>query len=195
MKAAILPLIALAAAAVPFVGATAHAQTVRYEVEPTHTFATFEIDHFGASVNRGRFDRKEGRVELDRKARTGRFELTFHIDSVNTGTPEFDKHLLAADIFDAARFPTATFIGDRFVFEGDKVRSVTGQLTLKGRSRPVTFTARQFNCYQNPVLKAEVCGGDFETSIDRTAFGLDFAVDMGMSKTVRIVAQIEAVRK
>lgn len=185
----------LAATALYFMAGSASAQAVRYEVEPTHTFATFEIDHFGASVNRGRFDRKEGHIELDRKARTGKFELTFHVDSVNTGTPEFDKHLLAADIFDAKRFPTATFAGNQFVFEGDKVRSVTGQFTLKGRSQPVTFTARQFNCYQSPILKAEVCGGDFEATIDRTAFGLDFAVNLGMSKSVRIVAQIEAVRK
>ena len=102
---------------------------------------------------------------------------------------------MAADIFDAKRFPTATFVGNQFVFEGDKVRSVTGQLTLKGKSQPVTFTARQFNCYQSPVLKAEVCGGDFEATIDRTAFGLDVAVNMGVSKSVRILAQIEAVRK
>lgn len=174
---------------------SAQAQTVRYEVEPTHTFATFEIDHFGASVNRGRFDRKEGFIELDRKAKAGKFELTFHIDSINTGTPDFDKHLRSADIFDAAKFPTATFKGNQFAFEGDKVRSVTGQLTLKGKSQNVTFTAKQFNCYQSPMLKVEVCGGDFETTIDRTAFGLDYAVNMGMSKSVRIVAQIEAVRK
>lgn len=195
MKPLFVP--ALAAAAAAFFGAAlpAHAQTARYDVEPTHTFATFEIDHFGASVNRGRFDRKEGHIELDRKAKTGSFELTFHIDSINTGTPEFDKHLVAADIFDAARFPTATFVGNQFVFDGDKVRSVTGQLTLKGKSQPVTFTAKQFNCYQSPMLKAEVCGGDFETTIDRTAFGLDYAVKMGVSKNVRIVAQIEAVRK
>lgn len=195
MTPAFTPSLALATAALIGAALPAQAQTVRYEVEPTHTFATFEIDHFGASVNRGRFDRKEGFIELDRQARTGRFELTFHIASVNTGTPEFDKHLLAPDIFDAARFPTATFKGQQFAFEGDKVRSVTGQLTLKGKSQPVTFTARQFNCYQSPILKAEVCGGDFETTIDRTAFGLDYAVNMGMSKSVRIVAQIEAVRK
>ena len=195
MKPSFAPALAAAAAVLMGAASPTHAQTVRYEVEPTHTFATFEIDHFGASVNRGRFDRKEGHIELDRKAKTGKFELTFHIDSVNTGTPDFDKHLVAADIFDAKRFPTATFVGHQFVFEGDKVRSVTGQLTLKGKSQSVTFTARQFNCYQSPILKAEVCGGDFETTIDRTAFGLDFAVNMGVSKSVRILAQIEAVRK
>ena len=189
--AAPLPALALAALALSFAHG-AQAQTVRYEVEPTHTFATFEIDHFGASVNRGRFDRKEGHIELDRKAKTGKFEVTFHIDSINTGTPDFDKHLRSDDIFHAAKFPTATFKGSQFAFDGDKVRSVTGQLTLKGKSQPVTFTAKQFNCYQSPMLKVEVCGGDFETTIDRTAFGLDYGVKLGVTKSVRIVTHIEA---
>ena len=64
-------LFALAAAATLFAGA-AQAQSANYAIDPTHTFASFEISHFGAAVNRGRFDKKEGTVQLDKAAKTGK---------------------------------------------------------------------------------------------------------------------------
>ncbi|QIL78795.1 polyisoprenoid-binding protein [Diaphorobacter sp. HDW4A] len=187
-------LFALAATAA-FIGSAAQAQTATYAIDPTHTFATFEIGHFGASVNRARFDKKEGSVQLDKTAKTGKVELTLHIDSVNSGTAPFNKHLQSADIFDVEKFPTAKFVGDKFTFDGDKVVSVSGEMTIKGKTQPVTFKANQFACYESPMLKREVCGGDFETTIDRTAFGVDYGVQYGFPKNVRIVAQIEAVKQ
>lgn len=187
-------LLALAAAAALSAGAV-HAEPATYAVDPTHTFATFEISHFGASVNRGRFDRKEGVVQFDKAGKTGKVELTLQIDSLTTGTPPFDKHLKSAEIFDVAQFPTARFVGDKFTFEGDKVTAVSGNLTIKGKTQPVTFKANQFACYDSPMLKREVCGGDFETTIDRTAFGVDYGVQYGFPKNVRIVAQIEAIKQ
>jgi polyisoprenoid-binding protein YceI len=187
-------LLALAALAT-FATVGAHAETATYAVDQSHTFATFEISHMGASVNRGRFDRKEGTVQLDKAAKTGKVELTIDTASINSGVAPFDKHLQSADIFDAAKFPTARFVGDRFVFEGDRLASVSGDLTIRGKTQPATFKANQFACYQSPMLKREVCGGDFETTIDRTQFGIDYGVQYGFPKTVRIVAQIEAVKQ
>ena len=175
--------------------ATAHAEVATYSIDPTHTFVTFEVTHFGTSTNRGRFDKKEGTVQLDKAARTGKVELTIDTTSINTGVAPFDKHLQSADIFDAAKFPTAKFVGDKFIFEGDKLVSVSGDLTIKGKTQPATFKANQFACYQSPMLKREVCGGDFEATIDRTQFGVDYGVQYGFPKNVRIVAQIEAVKQ
>lgn len=185
---------ALAATAAMFAGA-AQAETATYAVDPTHTFATFEISHFGASVNRVRIDKKEGTVQLDKAAKTGKVELTLQMDSMNSGTLPFNKHLQSSEIFDAEKFPTAKFVGDKFTFEGDKVASVSGLLTLKGKTQPVTFKANQFACYDSPMVKREVCGGDFEATIDRTAFGVDYGVAYGFPKNVRIVAQIEAIKQ
>ena len=183
------------AAAAALAATVVHAEPAAYAVDPTHTFATFEISHFGASVNRGRFDKKEGMVQFDKVGKTGKVELTLHMNSINTGTPPFDKHLQSAEIFDAAKFPTAHFLGDKFTYEGDKLAAVSGILTIKGKAQPVTFKANQFTCYDSPMLKREVCGGDFETTIDRTAFGVDYGVQYGFPKNVRIVAQIEAVKQ
>lgn len=171
------------------------AQAANYTVDPTHTFATFEISHFGASVNRARFDKKEGTIEFDRAAKTGKVDISLDIASVNSGTAAFDKHLQSADIFNAAQFPKARFVSDKFVFDGDKVTEVQGQLTLLGKTQPVSFKANQFNCYQSPMLKREVCGGDFEATIDRSAFGVNYGIDWGFPKNVRIVLQVEAVKQ
>lgn len=181
----------LAAAATLSTGAFA----ADYAIDPTHTFATFEIGHFGASVNRGRFDKKEGTVQFDRAAKTGKVDISFDVASINTGTAAFDKHIASADILNAAAHPKARFVSDKFSFNGDKVSEVSGQLTLLGKTQPVTLKANQFNCFESPMLKREVCGGDFETTIDRTAFGVNYGVDWGFPKNVRLVLQVEAVKQ
>ena len=189
-----ISMIALAAAAALSAG-LAQAETATYGIDPTHTFATFEISHFGASVNRGRFDKKEGSVQLDKAAKTGKVEITIDATSINSGTAAFDKHLQSADLFNAPQFPTIKFVGDKFTFDGDKVSSVAGNLTLLGKTAPVTLTAKQFNCYQSPMLKREVCGGDFEATIDRTQWGMNYGIDWGFPKNVHLVVQVEAVKQ
>ena len=186
--------IALAAAAALVTG-MAQAESATYAIDPTHTFVTFEINHFGASVNRGRFDKKEGSVQFDRAGKAGKVEISFDATSINTGTPAFDKHLQSADLFNAAQHPKITFVSDKFSFNGDKVSEVSGQLTLLGKTGPVTLKANQFNCYQSPMLKREVCGGDFEATIDRTQWGMNYGVDWGFAKNVRLVVQVEAVKQ
>jgi polyisoprenoid-binding protein YceI len=186
--------LSLSAAAALLAGAT-QANAATYAVDPTHTFATFEIGHFGTSTNRGRFDKKEGKIEFDRTAKTGKVEITLDIASINTGTANFDKHLQSAEIFNAAAHPTAKFVSTGMTFNGDKVTEVAGTLTLLGKTNPVTLKASQFNCYNSPMLKREVCGGDFEATIDRTAYGLNYGVDWGFPKNVRLVIQVEAIKQ
>lgn len=187
-------LFALAAVAALFAGA-AQAQSANYAIDPTHTFVTFEINHFGASVNRARFDKKEGTVQFDRAGKSGKVEISFDAASVNSGTPAFDKHLQSADLFNVAAHPSIKFVSDKFVFKGDNVSEVTGQLTLLGKTAPITLKANQFNCYQSPMLKREVCGGDFEATIDRTQWGMNYGVDWGFAKNVRLVIQVEAIKQ
>ncbi len=192
MKKTLLAALALAAAASSM---SAQAESASYAIDPTHTFATFEIGHFGTSTNRGRFDKKEGAVTLDKAAKTGKVEITLDMTSINSGTAAFDKHLQSDDLFSAAKFPTAKFVGDKFVFNGDKVAEVSGTLTLKGKTNPVTLKATNFNCYQSPMLKREVCGGDFEATIDRSQWGVDYGLNWGFPKEVKLIIQVEAVRQ
>jgi polyisoprenoid-binding protein YceI len=68
-------------------------------------------------------------------------------------------------------------------------------LTLLGKTAPVTLKANQFTCYQSPMLKREVCGGDFETIIDRSVFGMNYGIEWGFPKNVRLLVQVEAVKQ
>ena len=184
-----------ALAAATLLAGAAHAAPGEYAIDPTHTFVTFEISHFGASVTRVRLDKKQGSVQFDAAGKTGKVDISFDATSMNSGTPSFDKHLQSADLFNAAQYPTIKFVSDKFSFNGDKVSEVTGQLTLLGKTGPVTLKAHQFNCYQSPMLKREVCGGDFEATIDRTQWGLNYGLPMVAGKEVRVIATVEAVKQ
>jgi polyisoprenoid-binding protein YceI len=189
-------LIAAAAGAVMTLATTgAQAEAATYSIDPSHTFVTFEIAHFGTSTNRGRFDKKEGTVALDRAAKTGKVDITIDTTSINSGTAPFDKHLKSAEILNTEQFPTAKFVGDKFSFSGDKVSEVAGTLTLNGKTNPVTLKASNFNCYQNPMLKREVCGGDFETTIARSQYGVSYGLQYGFPDAMKLVIQVEAVKQ
>jgi polyisoprenoid-binding protein YceI len=186
--------LATAAAAIVSFG-QAQAQSATYAIDPTHTFVTFEVQHFGTSTNRGRFDKKEGTVSFDRAGKAGKVDISIDAASISTGTAPFDKHLQSKDFFNAAEFPKVTFTGDKFNFNGDKVTEVAGMLTLLGKTLPVTLKASNFNCYQSPIIKREVCGGDFETTIDRVQWGMGTYVPPGQAGNVKLVIQVEAVKQ
>ena len=186
---------ALSALALLAASAAAQGQPARYQIDDDHTYATFAIDHFGASVNRARFDDVTGTVQFDKAARTGQIDVSVAVGSLYSGSKAFDKHLVSADLFDAARHPGLRFVSDRLVFQGDKLVEVPGQLTLLGKTHPVTLKANQFACYPNPMAKTEACGGDFEAVIDRTLWGMNFGTDFGMPKQVKITATIEAFKR
>jgi polyisoprenoid-binding protein YceI len=185
-------LIAATALGLAFV-APVHSAT--YAIDPTHTFVTYEVNHFGTSTNRGRFDKKEGTVQFDRAAKSGKVEVVFDLKSVNTGVEMMNKHLQSADFFDSEKYPSAKFVGDKFVFKGDKVEAVSGTLTLRDKTMPVTLKATNFNCYMSPMLKREVCGGDFETTIKRSQWGVNYGLEFGMADDVRLLIQVEAVKQ
>ena len=176
------------------VAGAAQAQSATYSIEPTHTFVTFEARHFGTSTNRGRFDKKEGTVTIDKAAKSGKVDITIDTTSIYTGVGPFDGHLKSKDFFNVAEHPTAKFVGDKFTFDGDKVKSVAGTLTLAGQSAPVTLTASNFNCYMSPMLKREVCGGDFETTIKRSEYGVKYGLP-GIPDDIRLLIQVEAVKQ
>ncbi len=173
----------------------ARAESSTYNADPTHTFVTFEAKHFGTSTLRGRFDKKEGNVTIDRAAKTGKVEITIDTTSISTGVAQLDTHLKSKDFFNAAEAPTAKFSGDKVSFDGNKVSGVAGTLTMLGKTLPVTLTASNFNCYESPMLKREVCGGDFETTIARSQWGMTYGVANGIPDNIRLLIQVEAVKQ
>jgi len=173
----------------------AHAESVTYAIDPSHTFVTFEANHFGTSTLRGRFDKKDGAVMIDKAAKTGKAEISVDANSVSTGVPALDTHLKGKDFLNTAEFSRVTFSADQFSFNGDKVSEVAGTLTLLGKTQPVTLKATHYNCYLNPLIKRETCGGDFETTITRSRFGMPYGLDYGLPDDIRLLIQIEAVKQ
>jgi len=194
MQARLLSLI-LASAAWAMGSLAAHAAPADYKIDLDHTYATFAIDHNGASINRARFGEVSGSVRFDKEAGAGAIDIVVQTASVYSGSKGFDEHLRTADLFDTARHPTMRFVSNRLVFDGERLVEVPGQLTLLGQTHPVTLKALQFRCYPNQRAKTEACGGDFEAVIDRTLWGMDYLGKVGMPKSVRIGATIEAFKQ
>jgi polyisoprenoid-binding protein YceI len=174
--------------------APADAPAPNFAIDPTHTFVNYENGHYGTTTNRGRFSTKDGTLSFDRAGRTGKVEIVIDITSVNTGVDFLNRQIQGKDFFNVADFPTGTFKSDQFIFNGDKVSEVQGQLTLKGQTHPVTLKANKFNCYINPLIKREVCGGDFETTIQRSQWGVLWGLQFGFEDAVKLLIQIEAIR-
>ncbi|MDU0340504.1 YceI family protein [Bosea rubneri] len=171
------------------------AQAADYKLDPTHTKAVFYIDHFNVSTNSGWFSEINGSIAFDPASRKAAMTVTIPVETMDTGIAAFDKHIKGADILDAAKFPTMVFNSTKWTFSGDKLVSVDGDLTMKGQTRPIQLKATKFGCYQSPIFKAEVCGGDFEASIDRTEWGVDFLVKEGVTKMVTLKIQAEAIKQ
>ena len=134
-------------------------------------------------------------MQFDRAGKGGKVDITIDIRSVNSGTPTFDKHLQSAELLDAAKYPTARFVADKFTFSGDKVADISGTLTLLGKTNPVTLKALNFNCYDSPMIKREVCGGDFETTITRSQYGVNYGLNWGFPDAVKLIVQVEAIKQ
>ncbi|MEI2416050.1 YceI family protein [Orrella sp. JC864] len=177
--------------------AGAWAQPVTYELDPSHTYPSFEADHMGGlSTWRGKFNRTSGTLVLDRQARSGTLDITVDIASVDFGHDEMNKHAVAEDILNAAKYPSATFKGRFDEFEGDVPRTAVGEFTLKGVTRPLTLQIEQFKCLdKHPMLDVPVCGADVSAEFDRGDYGVDFALDKGFRPEVRLRIQVEALGK
>ena len=174
----------------------AFAQTATYKVDTTHTRAMWEAKHFGTSTNRGQWDKTEGEILLDKAAKTGKAEIIIDMASINTGVAPFNNHLKSDAFFDVVNHPTAKFVGDKFKFEGDKVVEVAGIMTIRGKSNPAVMKAVGFNCYENPGLKREVCGGDFETVIKRSLYGVNWGLaNLATADDVKVSIQVEAIKQ
>ena len=164
-----------------------------YSLDARHTFPSFEVNHLGFSIQRGRFNRTSGKITLDTVGKKGSADITIETDSIDTGLDKLEAHLRGEDFFNVAQFPTITFKSDAFTFEGDKVKSVAGTLTMLGVTKPVTLSANYFHCGAHPMSKKNMCGGDFVTTIKRTDFGMKYAVP-AVADDVTLRIQVEAFK-
>jgi polyisoprenoid-binding protein YceI len=169
-------------------------QAASFKIDNAHTSVHFAVSHFDRTLLRGRFDGIIGKIEFDPVAHSGALDITIDPDSVDTSSTGLDGVLKSDQFFDTEQFHFARFQSDRFIFDGDQLKAVAGQLTLHGMTLPVQLTASRFSCGEVKILllRRHVCGGDFHATISRSAFGMRrFLPDV--SDAVYIDVAIEAL--
>ena len=172
--------------------ASAFAAPVTYTLDPAHTYPSFAADHFGGlSVWRGKFNTTSGKVVYDKDAKSGSIEVTVDMSSINFGMPKLDEHAKSAEMFDVAKFPTATYSGKFTKFNGASPTEAEGTLTMHGVTKPVTLKIDSFLCKQNPMSKKEVCGADATATVNRADFGVNYGDKYGFKQEVKLQIQVE----
>ena len=168
------------------------AAPVTYKLDPSHTYPSFAADHMGGlSVWRGKFTATSGTVVYDKEAKSGSLDITVDMSSVDFGMPKLNEHAKSAEIFDVAKFPTATFNGKFTKFNGASPTEASGTFTMHGVSKPLTLTINSFLCKPNPMSKKEVCGADASATFNRSDFGVNFGDKYGFKQEVNLQIQVE----
>jgi polyisoprenoid-binding protein YceI len=186
--------VAVALMASPFGAVGAHAEEARYTLDPTHTYPSFEADHFGVSKWRGKMDHSSGTVTLNRAAHSGTVNVTIDLRSIDFGLEALNSWAVGPEFFNAAQYPQATYVGRFTQFKGDVPTHVDGQLTLHGVTRPMSLTINSFACKPHPLLKREWCGADALGTFQRDQFGLSAGKDYGFNMGVTLRIQVEGVK-
>ena len=171
----------------------AAAGSVTYEIDPAHTFPSFEADHMGVSVWRGKFNRSSGEVVLDKAAGTGTVAVEIDVASIDFGHDALNAEMVKPEYLDAAGHPTARYEGTLAGFVDGKPTRVDGTLTLHGVTRPLALEIRSFKCMPHPLFKRDWCGADAHATFDRSAFGIDAGKEYGFDMDVALRIQVEAV--
>jgi len=180
--------------AVALLAGSAPAFATTYTLDPNHTQVQFIWNHYGFTDLVGQFGKIEGTLEFDEADPTkASVNATIAIDSLDSNVKKLDGVLTGGDYFDAAKFPTATFKSTR-VEKGatpDRLK-VTGDLTIRGITKPVTLDVKVTKVGEQPLRKAPAAGFDATTTITRSDFGITKYLP-NVSDQVKIHVVTEAI--
>lgn len=174
-----------------FAALLAPAQAAEYVIDPTHTYASFEIDHLGFSTQRGQFNRSSGVVEFNPEDKTGRIDISIETASLDTGFELRDDVLRGEDWFKAKDFPYIFFRSQKLIFTDDKLSAVVGDLVMLGETRPMRLEVARFKCGLNLASRKRGCGADAIGVLRRSEFGLNNGLPF-IGDEVRLRIQVEA---
>ncbi|MFT3807660.1 YceI family protein [Arenimonas sp.] len=177
-------------AAALFAGFAGAAQAAKYEIDARHTQVLFTYNHFGYSNITGRFTEVSGTFDFDAKDPTkSSIDVQLPISSVSTGVVKMDEHLRSADMFDEAKFPTASFKSTKVTSAGGNKLKVAGDLTIHGVTRPVVFDVTINSTA--PKRDTPAAGFDATTTIKRSDFDVKFMLP-GVPDEIKLNITMEA---
>lgn len=190
LKSAALGLTLIAGSLAP----AAFAAPVTYNLDDTHTEVVFSWSHFGFSNPTAKFQSASGTLVLDQdNPAASAVEVTFDINSINSGVPAFNDHLKSADFFDAAKFPTATFKSTKVDVTSADTAKVTGDLTIKGITKPIVLDVKLNKIGEN--FKGQtVAGFSAKGELKRSDFNAG-AYAPGVSDEIKLKITVEAIKQ
>ncbi|HEY8880010.1 MAG TPA: YceI family protein [Roseateles sp.] len=174
-----------------FAAAVAQAAPTTYVIDPAHTYPSFEADHMGMSFWRGKLTKNAGSIVYDKATGAGSVDVQMDLASIDFGLDAMNGWAKGDKFFNVEKNPTASFKG-RFDAAPGKL---VGELTLNGRTKPVTLTIHQVKCMPHPLSKRDWCGADASGSFNREDFGLTAGKDYGFKMDVGLRIQVEAIAK
>ncbi|HEX4375659.1 MAG TPA: YceI family protein [Steroidobacteraceae bacterium] len=183
----------LAALSLATVNGSALADGVAYTLDPSHTYPSFEADHMGISLWRGKMNKSTGMMTLDKTSGDGTIDVKIDPASIDFGNQKLNEWAKGKDFFQVDKFPQAEYKGKLSGFTGQGTARVTGQLTLHGVTKPLDLAVNSFRCIQHPMFKKDYCGADAEATFDREQFGLTAGKDYGFRMDVKLRIQVEAI--
>ncbi len=180
-------------------GTTAIADiTGDYTVDASHTQVGFQARHAMVTNVRGAFKEFEGTAHVDAaNPANSKVELTIAANSVDTGAADRDGHLASADFFDVEQFPNITFSSTSVERDGDDW-AITGDLTIKGISKPVTIDFEFVGSAQDPFGNTRI-GFEGEVAVNRKDWGLSWnaALETGgvlVSEKIKLKFDVSAIK-
>ncbi len=168
----------------------------KWTVDQSHSAIGFEVKHMMVSKVKGQFNSYNAEIEAEDLADLTTAQISFQLDiaSINTSNEDRDNHLKSADFFESDKYPTIDFKSTSITKDGDDYK-LTGDLTIKGVTKPVTFEVEYGGKGKNP-WGVEVYGFEAEGKINREDFGLTWnaALETGgvlVGKDIKIKVELE----
>ena len=159
-----------------------------YKVDAGHTQVLFTVNHLGFSEYTGQFTNPTGQLTIDpRTPSAAKVEIVFPISGVSTTVAALDAHLKKAEFFDSEKFPEGKFVSTKIVARGSNA-TITGNLTLKGVTKPVVLNARFIGAGNGPMAPSKLnIGFAATTSIKRSDFGISYGIPLVSDKVDLVI--------
>ncbi|MBX0291329.1 YceI family protein [Hymenobacter sp. HSC-4F20] len=178
--------------------------TTTWVIDPTHSEVQFKIKHLVISTVTGSFKKFEGQAVTENDSfENARITFALDVNSIDTNQEQRDEHLRNNDFFDAATYPQITFTSTSLTAKGDAEYKLTGNMTIKNVTKPVTLDV-EFGGVATDFYGNEKAGFEISGKINRKEFGLTFHAvteagsivlgdDVKLSASVQLVKQKEEV--
>ncbi|MBB5636691.1 polyisoprenoid-binding protein YceI [Pedobacter cryoconitis] len=173
--------------------------TTKWVLDPTHSELQFKVKHLMISTVTGSFNEFSAELATDNDDfENSTVSFKAGVDSIDTGNKDRDGHLKSGDFFNAAEFPSVSFVSTSFTKDGDDYK-LAGNLTIKDVTKPVTLDVEFGGTAQDPWGNTKA-GFTIKGKINRTDFGLTYnaALETGgvmLGEEVRVLGELQFAKQ